>query len=148
MLRETLLNDKETEYKKLDLRGFKVSNPDGSVPYIKGKKFSETDFSYADFSGCRFEKCRFEKCTFHYTNLTNITEQECEFVDCNFYKGRIKRFFSMIQDIFLFQREGEKMKILNRGDWYDSMTKDEDLRKNASLIFDEFMKQLKDEGLI
>lgn len=35
---------KETEYKKLDLRGFKISKPDGSVPYIKGKKFSETDF--------------------------------------------------------------------------------------------------------
>lgn len=54
----------------------------------------------------------------------------------------------MIQDVFLFQREGEKMKIFNRGDWYDSMTKDENLRKNTSLIFDEFMKQLKDEGLI
>lgn len=37
MLREALLNDKETEYKKLDLRGFKVSKPDGSAPYIKRK---------------------------------------------------------------------------------------------------------------
>ena len=54
----------------------------------------------------------------------------------------------MFQDVFLFQREGERMKILNRGDWYDSMTKDEDLRKKASLIFEKYMEQLKDEELI
>ncbi len=285
IIRESLLNDEETEFVKLDLRGFKISKSVNLAPYIKGKKFSETDFSYADFSRCRFEKCRFEKCrfekcTFCYTNLINIIEQECEFVDCDFYKGRIKGFigewgslykgvifegvnlngllmhypdfqdsefkncnlkkadfggavienvkfkgvvtdtwfrgkyrisgvvpppqinykrlskvnpmnadfseaiisytlftngcdlsnvimpndgnhylinnikkvkeftdrfcanlsdeekdfFSIIQDVFLFQREGEKVKILNRIDWYNSMTKSENLRKKAFII--------------
>lgn len=44
------------------------------------------------FCQTEFEKCRFVKCTFRYANLTNITEQECELIDCSFYKGRIKGF--------------------------------------------------------
>ena len=44
LFREILLNDKETEFVKLDLRGFKISKLDGSVPYIKGKKLVKRIF--------------------------------------------------------------------------------------------------------
>lgn len=111
--------------------------------------FSKAVISYTLFTnGCDLSNVIMPDDGNHYL-IKNIKKVK-EFTDrfCANLSDEEKGFFSIIQDVYLFQREGERMKILNRGDWYNSMTRDENLRKNASLIFDEFMNQLKDEELI
>lgn len=77
------------DYVKADLRGIKFAKTDRHVPWIEGKAFNEIDFSYADLSRCTFVNCKFIKCTFYYCKFSNITEKQCEFIDCIFLKGRM-----------------------------------------------------------
>lgn len=79
----------EKDYVKVDLRGIKFAKTDKHVPWVEGKVFIEIDFSYADLSRCRFVKCKFLKCTFSYCTFRDITEKQCEFTDCIFFKGRM-----------------------------------------------------------
>lgn len=83
--------DKSTkkDYVKVDLRGIKFAETDRHCPFIEGKVFNEIDFSYADLSRCTFVKCKFIKCTFYYCKFSNISEKQCEFIDCIFLKGRM-----------------------------------------------------------
>lgn len=292
--REIIDNSIKKDYIKVDLRGIKFAKTDRHVPLVEGKAFHEIDFSYADLSRCIFVKCKFIKCTFYDCKFTNITEKQCEFVDCIFCKGRMsggigysesyyrnvvfkqmnlgglqmdypdfdnctfencnlkrvdfngalinevkfigevsdvwfrgksatldlvipkdfnkeraykinpmaadfsqafisytlftdgcdltravlpkdgnhyligdickvkefvekfcasleeneKGYFNIIKKVFLIQRKDEKVKILNISDWCNSMTKEEALKENAAIIFDRFMKEIKETGYI
>ena len=50
--------------------------------------------------------------------------------------------------MFLSQRGGENVKVLNCADWCHRMTKEEGLKGRAAGVFDEFMSRLEEEGLI
>lgn len=111
--------------------------------------FSQAFISYTLFTdGCDLTRAILPKDGKQYL-IEDISGVK-EFVEkfCSSLEESEKSYFETIKDIFLIQREGEKVKILNTVAWYDSMTKEELYKENAKMIFDRFMRELKVTGYI
>lgn len=111
--------------------------------------FSQAFLSYTLFTdGCDLTRAVLPKDGNHY-----LIEDICkvkEFVErfCSSLEEKEKNYFNIIKEVFLIQRKGETVKILNTADWRNSMTKDESWKENAQIIFDRFMCELKKTGYI
>lgn len=111
--------------------------------------FSQAFISYTLFTdGCDLTRAVLPKDGNHY-----LIEDICkvkEFVErfCSSLEENEKSYFNIIKEVFLIQRKGEKVKILNIVDWRNSMTKEEALQENAKKIFDIFMREIEGTGYI